>query len=74
MGTNELHPLPPSVDYNRFGNAYAFTLENVQLFTSSSQPVPIAAALAELTAIAKIKLRFEEQENGDKWLNMLAKT
>ena len=64
--TNCTHRHLSTYHSNRFGNAYAFTcLEDVQLFTSSSQPVPVAAALADPITVAKIKLRFEEQKNGD---------
>jgi hypothetical protein len=50
---------------NRFQHAYAFTLADVECFTVASQPVSIAAAIATPPLIGKIKLRFEEQKNGE---------
>ncbi|KAI2496456.1 hypothetical protein MHU86_18040 [Fragilaria crotonensis] len=50
---------------NRFGNAYAFTLADVACFSENSSPIPIAHALAVPTQVEKVKLRFEEQKNGE---------
>ena len=50
---------------NRFKNAYAFTLTDVLCFTINSSPLTFAQALANPTLVEKIKLRFEEQKNGE---------
>ena len=44
--------------------AYAFTPEDVQIFTSTSQPLTIEQALQSPALVGKIKLRFDEQKNG----------
>ncbi|KAI2505986.1 hypothetical protein MHU86_8486 [Fragilaria crotonensis] len=50
---------------NRFHHAYAFTLDDVQCFTASSSPVTIPEAIANPSLVGRIKLRFEEQKNGE---------
>ncbi|KAI2510867.1 hypothetical protein MHU86_3488 [Fragilaria crotonensis] len=50
---------------NRFKNAYAFTLNDVLCFTITSSPLTFAQALATPSRVEKIKLRFEEQKNGE---------
>ena len=63
--TNCTHRTLYQFHKNRFGNAYAFTLQDVQCFTTASCPVSIDQAISTPTLVAKIKLRFEEQKNGD---------
>ena len=48
---------------NKFGNAYAFTLEDVLCFTIGSCPLTLEQALASPSSVGKIKLRFEDQKN-----------
>ncbi|KAI2514099.1 hypothetical protein MHU86_483 [Fragilaria crotonensis] len=50
---------------NRFQNAYAFALADVLCLTSNSSPLTIAQALTHPSTVEKIKLRFEEQKNGE---------
>jgi hypothetical protein len=50
---------------NRFKRAYAFTLEDVQCFTTSSLNLTIANALQNPSLVGKVKLRFDEQKNGE---------
>ena len=50
---------------NRFKNAYAFTLNDVMCFTLNSSPLTFAQALNKPAIVEKIKLRFEEQKNGE---------
>ena len=51
---------------NRFGNVYdAFTLADVQCFTTSTSPIPIEQAIAFPSTVAKIKLRLDEQKSGE---------
>jgi hypothetical protein len=50
---------------NRFQHAYAFTLSDVLCFTPASSPVSIPEAITTPSLVGKIKLRFEEQKNGD---------
>ena len=64
--TNCTHRTLSTFHRNRFGNAYAFTLADVQCFTTASHPLTIPhQALMNPTTVGKIKLRFEEQKNGD---------
>ena len=50
---------------NQFEHAYAFTLADVQCLTANSSPLSIAQALAHPSMVERIKLRFEEQKNGE---------
>lgn len=50
---------------NRFGNAYAFTLADVQCTTTANQIMSIPAALENPDNVGCIRLRFEEQKNGE---------
>jgi len=50
---------------NRFNHAYAFALADVQCLTANSGPLTIPQALANPKIVGKIKLRFEEQKNGE---------
>ena len=63
--TNPTHRPLSSFHRNRFGYAYAFTLADVQCFTTSSSPLPIEQAITFPSTVTKIKLRFEEQKNGE---------
>lgn len=58
--TNCTHRPLTTFHRNRFGNAYAFTLADVQCFTEMSCPVLNPLALTNPEMVAKIKLRFEE--------------
>jgi hypothetical protein len=55
----------PNFLCNRFQRAYAFTLADVQCFTSASLNMTIDQALRDPTQVGKIKLRFDEQKNGE---------
>jgi hypothetical protein len=50
---------------NRFGNAYAFTLEDVECLTITNQRISHQQAIAAPETVGSIKLRFEEQKNGE---------
>ena len=50
---------------NQYQNAYAFTLEDVACFTAQSSPVSIDSAIETPSLVGKIKLRFEQQKNGN---------
>jgi hypothetical protein len=50
---------------NRFGNAYAFTLEDVQCKNTSNQILSIREAIENPDNIGSIHIRFEEQKNGE---------
>jgi hypothetical protein len=50
---------------NRFGNAYAFTLEDVECLTLTNQRINIQQAISAPENVGSIKLRFEEQKNGE---------
>ncbi len=50
---------------NRFGNAYAFTLQDVQCTTAANKLLSIPEALANPDNVGCIRLRFEEQKNGE---------
>jgi hypothetical protein len=50
---------------NRFQNAYAFTLADVQCLTVSSAPISIAEAIAAPSRVGQVKLRFEQQKNNN---------
>jgi len=50
---------------NRFGNSYAFTLEDVECLTLTNQRINIQHALSAPENVGSIKLRFEEQKNGE---------
>jgi hypothetical protein len=50
---------------NRFGNAYAFTRNDVQCFTENSLPLVLGFAIENPEIVGKIKLRFEEQKSGE---------
>ena len=54
-----------SYHLNRFGNAYAFTIQDVQCTTESSQILSLQEALQTPTKVGSIRLRFEEQKNGE---------
>jgi hypothetical protein len=51
-----------SYHLNRFGNAYAFTLRDVQCTTASNQLLTIHAALKNPSEVGCIRLRFEEKK------------
>ena len=63
--TNWNHRALTSYHLNRFGNAYAFTRNDVQCFTFSL-PLVLGFAIKNPEMVRKIKLRFEEQKNGGK--------
>ncbi|KAI2502459.1 hypothetical protein MHU86_12035 [Fragilaria crotonensis] len=65
MQTNSTNQLIHSHHLNRFGNAYAFTLRDVQCTTASNQLLTIHDALKNPNAVGCIRLRFEEQKNGE---------
>ena len=50
---------------NRFGNAYAFTLADVQCQSASHARLTHQQALLAPSLVGIIKLRFEEQKNND---------
>ena len=50
---------------NRFGNSYAFTLEDVECLTLTNQRINIQQAISAPENVGSIKLRFEEQKNGE---------
>jgi hypothetical protein len=50
---------------NRFGNAYAFTPEDVECMTRANQRISHQEAINKPDAVGSIKLRFEEQKNGE---------
>jgi hypothetical protein len=50
---------------NRFGNAYAFTLEDVECLTITNQRISHQQAIAAPETVGSVKLRFEEQKNGE---------
>ena len=50
---------------NRFGNAYAFTLQDVRCMTINNGRLTIPQALTSPVLVGIIKLRFEEQKNHD---------
>jgi hypothetical protein len=50
---------------NRFGNAYAFTLQDVQCASATNQSLLLKDALANPDNVGCIRLRFEEQKNGE---------
>ena len=50
---------------NRFGNAYAFTLADVQCQSATHARLTINQALLAPSLVGIIKLRFEEQKNND---------
>ena len=60
--TNCIHRTLHQFHKNRVGSAYAFTLQDVQCFTTVSCPVSIDQAVTNPSLVAKIKLRFEEQK------------
>jgi hypothetical protein len=71
MQTNSNNSQLHSFHKNRFGNAYAFTLADVQCKNSTNQIMSIAEALANPDIVGSVNLRFEEQknsENGEKKL------
>ena len=63
--TNCNHRALTSYHSNRFGNAYAFTRNDVQCFTENSLPLFLGFAIENPEMVGKIKLRFEEQQNGE---------
>jgi hypothetical protein len=63
--TQRIHRPLNTFHKNRFKNAYAFTLNDVLCFTITSSPLTFAQALATPSRVEKIKLRFEEQKNGE---------
>ena len=50
---------------NRFGNAYAFIPEDVECMTRANQRISHQEAFNKPDAVGSIKLRFEEQKNGE---------
>jgi hypothetical protein len=50
---------------NRFGNAYAVTLEDVECRTLTNQHIAIQQAISAPETVGSIKLHFEEQKNGE---------
>ncbi|KAI2509334.1 hypothetical protein MHU86_5087 [Fragilaria crotonensis] len=62
--TQLIHKPVNKFHMNRFKNAYAFTLSDVLCFTENSGPLTFAQALAHPLTVGKLKLRFEEQKNG----------
>lgn len=63
--TQSVHRSLNDFHKNRFGNAYAFTLADVQCFTTNSSPLSLIQALMTPALVEKVKLRFEEQKNGE---------
>ena len=56
---------PHSHLLNRFGNSYSFNLQDVQCSTASNQMLTLQAALQNPNKVGCIRLRFEEQKNGE---------
>ena len=50
---------------NRFGNAYAFTLQDIQCTSASNKMMTLKEALSNPKQVGCIRLRFEEQKNGE---------
>ena len=50
---------------NRFGNAYAFTLQDIICMTATNGRLSVQQALESPSLVGTIKLRFEEQKNHD---------
>ena len=50
---------------NQYQHAYAFTLRDVTCFTAQSSPVSIPSAIETPSIVGQIKLRFEQQKNGN---------
>ena len=65
MQTNSTHLDIKSNHKNRFGNAYAFTLNDVQCATTTNRILSLTEALAHPDNVGCIRLRFEEQKNGE---------
>ena len=65
MQTNSTNRHLQSRHLNRFGYAYAFTIQDVQCSTASNQLLTIQAALQNPNNVGCIRLRIEEQKNGE---------
>ena len=65
MQTDSSNSEPQSYHRNRFGNAYAFTIRDVQCKTESNKLLSIQEAIASPNQVGCIRLRFEEQKNGE---------
>ena len=65
MQTNSQNQDANAYHKNRFGNAYAFTLQDVQCASASNQIMTIQEALSNPTKVGSIRIRFEEQKNGE---------
>jgi hypothetical protein len=63
--TNRNHRALTLYHSNRIGNAYAFTRNDVQCFIENSLPLVLGFAIENPEMVGKIKLRFEEQKNGE---------
>ncbi|KAI2489085.1 hypothetical protein MHU86_25514 [Fragilaria crotonensis] len=50
---------------NRFGNAYAFTLKDIQCSSTTNKRLSLTEALTYPASVGSIHLRFEEQKNGE---------
>ena len=60
--TNCTHRSIHQFHKNRLGNAHAFTLQDVQCFTTASCPVSIEQAIATPNVVAKIKIAIRRTE------------
>ena len=65
MQTDSKNQIITSYHKNRFNNAYAFTLADIQCTTAGNQALTLAEALANPNNVGCIRLRFEEQKNGE---------
>ena len=63
--TQLIHRNVNTFHLNHNKNAYAFTLSDVNCFTNESAPLTFAQALSHPALVGRIKLRFEQQKNGN---------
>ena len=63
--TNAQNRCLPNFLCNIFGRAYAFARDDVQCFTTTSIHLSIDEAINNPGLVGKIKLRFDEQKNGE---------
>ena len=65
MQTDSKNQPAHSFHKNRFGNAYAFTLQDIQCTSASNKMMTLKEALSNPKQVGCIRLRFEEQKNGE---------
>ena len=65
LQTDSTKSEPNSYHRNRFNHAYAFTTRDVQCTTASNQILSLAEAISDPSNVGCIRLRFEEQKNGE---------